>query len=167
MNTYQYKMSTPIGPIYLVATPNGLRGIFWEHDRRRKNAPMIKSLREKDRAIGFLAQTVRELEEYFAGKRREFDVSLDVEGTPFQKQVWNQLSKIPYGKTLSYKEVAAKIKNEKAIRAVGTANGHNPVSIIVPCHRVIASDGTLGGYAGGLPSKVALLNLENAKFKSE
>lgn len=103
---------------------------------------------------------LKQLGEYFEGVREKFDLPFDVQGTPFQMQVWNQLSKIPYGETCSYRDIARKIKNAKAVRAVGTANGRNPLSIIVPCHRVIASNGSLGGYAGGVKLKTKLLSFE-------
>ncbi|MCE1189130.1 MAG: methylated-DNA--[protein]-cysteine S-methyltransferase [Ignavibacteria bacterium] len=101
-----------------------------------------------------------QLLEYFAGTRKTFDIPLDMEGTPFQKKVWKQLTRIPYGKTVSYKDVAVKIKQPEAVRAVGMANGANPVPIIVPCHRVINANGKLGGYSGGLDIKIQLLDME-------
>lgn len=107
-----------------------------------------------------LAQAVRQLEEYLSGKRKKFDLEFDVQGTAFQKSVWQELSKIPYGKTCSYRDIAKRIKKEKAVRAVGTANGRNPVCIIVPCHRVIAANGSLGGYYWGLEMKEKLLRME-------
>lgn len=105
-------------------------------------------------------QAQMQLEDYFAGKRKSFDIPLDLQGTDFQKQVWQALLKIPYGKTCSYKELAQAIENSKAIRAVGGANNKNPVSIIVPCHRVIGANKKLVGYAGGLDRKEGLLALE-------
>ena len=103
----------------------------------------------------------RELEEYFAGDRREFSVALAPAGTAFQQRVWQVLREIPYGGTISYRELARRVENPRAIRAVGQANGRNPLSIIVPCHRVIAADGSLGGYGGGLDRKRVLLALES------
>jgi methylated-DNA-[protein]-cysteine S-methyltransferase len=120
------------------------------------------SLKGKTAEVKILQRTVTELEEYLAGKRQTFTVPLEVAGTPFQKKVWNALRRIPYGQTSSYKDVAGRIRHGKAMRAVGTANGCNPHAIIVPCHRVIAHDGTLGGYAGGLKIKSQLLALEGA-----
>ncbi|WP_315121731.1 methylated-DNA--[protein]-cysteine S-methyltransferase [uncultured Clostridium sp.] len=114
-----------------------------------------------------LENTIIQLDEYFNGNRKEFDLKVSLEGTNFQKQVWNELLKIPYGKTLSYKELAIKIGNEKAVRAVGNANGRNIIWIIVPCHRVIGTNGNLTGYAGGLGIKQWLLvhekSFENVK----
>lgn len=152
----QYVYSSPVGPIYLVASEKGLRQLVWH----KRNVPCVKSLRGGDPALQVLRTTVAQLDEYFAGKRREFSVPLDVDGTAFQKRVWAELAKIPYGQTVSYSDIARGIRNAKAVRAVGTANGRNPVSIIVPCHRVIQHNGTLGGYGGGLPIKVKLLGIE-------
>lgn len=141
-------MNSKIGRLYLVASEKGLQGVFW-----KKQPVPIKETK-------ILSTAVRQLEQYLDGKRKAFDLPLDVQGTAFQKLVWNELSRIPFGKTYSYKEIAAKIKNAKAFRAVGTANGKNPLCIIVPCHRVIAADGSLGGYSGGLATKTKLLGLE-------
>ena len=107
----------------------------------------------------------RELEEYFAGERREFSLALEPAGTPFQMRVWQALRAIPYGETISYLELARRVESPRAFRAVGQANGHNPISIIVPCHRVIAADGSLGGYGGGLERKRFLLALESDRAK--
>ena len=112
----------------------------------------------------YLEKTLRQLEEYFAGIRRSFDVPLSLKGTEFQKKVWHALKEIPYGHTACYQEVAAMIGNEKASRAIGNANHHNPVVIIVPCHRVIRADGSIGGYGGGIERKKYLLNLEGIKL---
>jgi methylated-DNA-[protein]-cysteine S-methyltransferase len=149
-------MKCQIGSLYLVASEKGLQGVLW----KEQPVPRVESLEGTHSTIQNLAQAVRELEEYFRGERKSFDVLLDLRGTEFQKKVWNQLLKIPYGQTNSYQEVAKKICHERAVRAVGTANGRNPVSIIIPCHRVISSDGSLGGYAGGLSIKEKLLKLE-------
>jgi len=151
----QVKMKSKIGPMYLVASDKGLHGVFWKETK----AP-YRNKQHQGRAVEILNETQIQLEQYLDGKRKSFDLPLDVQGTSFQKQVWNELSKIPYGKTYSYSDIAKKIKNDKAVRAVGTANGRNPLSLIVPCHRVIAADGTLGGYAGGLFIKEKLLHLE-------
>jgi len=107
-----------------------------------------------------LGQCITQLDEYFRGERTKFSLPLTLIGTPFQKKVWNQLQKIPYGKTASYKDVAVAIDNPKGMRAVGGANGKNPISIIIPCHRVIAHDGSIGGYGGGLWRKEWLLKHE-------
>lgn len=154
--TTQWKTPSPLGPLYLVASPQGLQ----EVSRQKRTAPMTASLKEPAPEIRILAQAVQELEEYFAGKRQRFGIPLDPCGTPFQQKVWRELQKIPYGKTCSYKDIAARIKNTKAVRAVGGANGKNPLCIVIPCHRVIAADGSIGGYSGGLPMKRKLLALE-------
>jgi methylated-DNA-[protein]-cysteine S-methyltransferase len=108
------------------------------------------------------AEVARQLDEYFAGTRTAFDVPMRLEGTEFQQLVWEQLCAIPYGRTISYGELARRVGNPKASRAVGSANGRNPVAVIVPCHRVIAGDGSLGGYGGGLERKTSLLELERS-----
>lgn len=117
---------------------------------------------KRDDAAPAIAAAARQLTEYFAGKRREFDLPLDAHGTPFQKRVWNALRRIPYGETRSYGDIARAAGSPKGARAVGMANHNNPIGIVVPCHRVIASDGSLGGYGGGLELKRRLLELEAA-----
>jgi methylated-DNA-[protein]-cysteine S-methyltransferase len=114
-----------------------------------------------------LRECVSQLNDYFNGKRKSFNLKLDVEGTEFQKKVWNELLKIPYGKTVSYNDIAKKLGDKEAVRAVGNANGKNPVAIIIPCHRVIGSDGKLVGYAGGLWRKKWLLNFEHKDVQGE
>ena len=160
-NSIQYKMQTEIGDLYLVASEKGLQNIYFN----KLKIPFKKDLNGPDKGTKILKQAVKELTEYLQGKRKKFDVALDLKGTDFQRKVWAELLKIPYGETNSYKEVAAKLKT-KAYRAVGSANGKNPVCIIVPCHRVIAADGTLGGYSGGLQNKRKLLGVEKIKVKS-
>lgn len=155
VDSIQFKMSSPVGPLFLVATNSGLSGIFW----KKQSVPMISELTGKSKSVRTLALTVKELNEYFAGKRKSFTMPLDFKGTDFQMRVWRQLRKIPYGKTCSYKDMAENLKS-KAVRAVGSANGKNPLSIVIPCHRVINASGKLGGYAGSLPVKIKLLELE-------
>jgi methylated-DNA-[protein]-cysteine S-methyltransferase len=150
----QYKMSSPVGPLYLVASEEGLHGVFW----KKQSVPMIA------KPQGVLLQTVEQLEEYFAGQRKNFSLPLAPRGTDFQCEVWKQLVKIPYARTKSYAEIAQNLGRPKAFRAVGSANGKNPLSIVVPCHRVIASDGSLAGFAGGVNKKSKLLDLEQ-KYK--
>lgn len=159
MLKFQMKIKSLIGPLYLVGSKKSLHGIFWEE----QPFPMITA--ENDLEMKLLNDAAKQLEEYFAGKRKKFDLSLDADGTSFQKKVWQELANIPYGETRSYKEIAVAIKNAKACRAVGTANGKNPLSVIVPCHRVISSDGTIGGYAGGLAIKRKLLKLEEIELR--
>ena len=153
-------MRSRIGSLYLVASEKGLQGVFW----KKQNVPLAKSLNGTEAPIKILSIAAHELEEYLDGKRKKFGLRLDVHGTPFQKRVWGELNKIPYGKTCSYKDVANRIKNVKAVRAVGNANGKNPLCIIVPCHRVIAADGSPGGYSGGLGIKSKLLKYEEKYF---
>jgi len=146
---------TPIGRLTLVASPKGLQQVIFG----AKKLSTAKSVSSK--ASDHLTQTERQLREYFAGKRKKFSIKLDISGTEFQESVWYALNKISYGKTVSYAQQAKFVRKPKAFRAVGSANGKNPVAIILPCHRVIASDGTLGGYGGGLSIKRKLLALEN------
>jgi methylated-DNA-[protein]-cysteine S-methyltransferase len=121
--------------------------------------PVPRGSRRDD---AFFVEVARQLDEYFAGARSDFDLPLHLDGTPFQQAVWAQLQAIPYGETISYGELARRVGNPKASRAVGLANGRNPIAVIVPCHRVIAADGTLGGYGGGPDRKTLLLELERA-----
>jgi len=113
---------------------------------------------------GALADAVAQLREYFQGKRREFDLPLEPHGTVFQRSVWRSLSEIPYGVTISYGELAARVGKPKASRAVGQANGKNPLPIVIPCHRVISGDGSLGGFGGGSQTKITLLAIEGLRF---
>ena len=153
-------VDSPLGPIVLLAEDDRLCGLFFVAEHR--HAPGEE--RWGDRAPGTpaLAGVAEQLGDYFAGGRTTFDVPLAVHGTPFQQQVWAELQQIPYGATVSYAELADSIGRPTAIRAVGAANGRNPVSIVIPCHRVIGIDGSLTGYGGGTPRKQALLTLEQA-----
>ena len=149
-------ISTPIGRLTLVASSKGLQQVIFG----AKKLSTAKSVSSK--ANDHLTQTEKQLREYFAGKRKKFSIKLDISGTEFQESVWYALSKIAYGKTVSYAQQAKLVRKPKAFRAVGSANGKNPVAIILPCHRVIATDGTLGGYGGGLSIKRKLLALESS-----
>jgi methylated-DNA-[protein]-cysteine S-methyltransferase len=154
-----YKMiKSPVGELKLVASEKGLVAILWEKDSPRR--VRLSDLVANDQHP-ILIETERQLGEYFAGKRKAFDIALDVRGTRFQKDVWEALLAIPFGETRSYGQLAKQLGNPRAARAVGAANGRNPVSIIVPCHRVIGSSGKLTGFAGGLDTKAQLLRLEN------
>lgn len=144
---------SPIGLIRIVSSGKGIISLVFDDE-----AHGIE-LRAGEKKLPVIIQ----LDEYFSGKRKEFDMPLDLDGTDFQKRVWNELLKIPYGRTITYKELAIRLGDLKAIRAAGTANGANPVSIIVPCHRVIGSDGSLTGYAGGLWRKKWLLGHERGE----
>ena len=156
------EMNSPVGKLTLIASPKGLHAILWDIERSsetyKKN---LKGLvKAGDHKI--ILQTQKQLMEYFAGQRKNFNLPLALNGTDFQIQAWKQLQKIPYGKTISYGEQAEKIGDKKKARAVGMANGCNPVSIVVPCHRVIGSNGKLVGFDGGLPYKQWLLEHEKA-----
>ena len=157
MDLVQSKIATPIGPLYLVASVKGLQGIYWSKQTRTKLVKSTNRLRPQEK---ILDNACTQLTEYFDGSRKRFDVPFDLQGTPFQRKVWQELSRIPFGQTASYKEVAKRIKHPKAVRAVGSANGKNPVCIIIPCHRVIAADGSIGGYSAGIAIKRRLLGLE-------
>jgi len=148
---------SPVGELTLVADAKGLAAILWENDRpdRVRLGPLRE---EADHPV--LVETGRQLGEYFAGARRSFDVPLSFAGTDFQKSVWAALLTIPFGETRSYGEIAEQVGKPSASRAVGAANGRNPISIIAPCHRVIGSGGQLTGFAGGLEAKTFLLDHE-------
>ena len=153
-----YKMiDSPVGKLKLVASDKGLVAILWENDRPHR--VRLNDL-VADEQHPVLVKTERQLGEYFAGKRKAFSIALDMRGTRFQKDVWEALLAIPFGETRSYGQLATKLGNPRATRAVGAANGRNPISIIVPCHRVIGSSGKLTGFAGGLETKAHLLSLE-------
>ena len=158
--TYHSKtIWSPVGELTLVADQRGLAAILWENDR--PDRVRLGALNEKpDHPI--LVETERQLGEYFAGTRRSFDVPLSFAGTDFQKRVWAALLAIPFGETRSYGEIADQLGAPGASRAVGAANGRNPISIIAPCHRVVGSTGKLTGFAGGLEAKAFLLDLERA-----
>jgi methylated-DNA-[protein]-cysteine S-methyltransferase len=142
----------------LVANDTGLAAILWENDdpKRVRLSPL-----EENQNHPTLLETERQLKDYFAGKLEKFTLTLDFVGTVFQKKVWAALVAIPFGETRSYAQIAEKIGHPKAVRAVGAANGKNPISIIAPCHRVIGSNGKLTGFAGGLKTKALLLNMES------
>jgi methylated-DNA-[protein]-cysteine S-methyltransferase len=147
-------VASPVGRLRLVASDKGLVAIDV-----RNNAGQVVTANDSS-AQAILLKTKKQLEQYFAGKRTSFDIALDLVGTEFQVQAWRALCRIPFGKTISYGQQAASIKKPKAFRAVGSANGKNPIPIIVPCHRVVAGDGSLGGYSLGLKMKKQLLALE-------
>ncbi|MGO4323060.1 methylated-DNA--[protein]-cysteine S-methyltransferase [Pseudomonas sp. KB_12] len=154
----QYKtIQSPVGQLILVARKTRLAAILWENERlnRVRLGPL-----EEDTQHPVLKETERQLLEYFAGQRRRFELELDFAGTDFQVRVWQALLTIPFGETRSYRDIAIQIGQPTAVRAVGAANGRNPISIIAPCHRVIGSSGSLTGFAGGLAAKQLLLSLE-------
>ncbi len=153
MNSFGY-LESPIGPLMLTSDGTALTGLFMEPSRRE-----LKTAEGwvEDLTIAPLAAAVQQLNEYFSGARRGFDLPLRFDGTAFQRRVWEELRKIPYGETWSYGQLARRIGNPGASRAVGLANGRNPISILAPCHRVIGADGSLTGYGGGLDRKRWLL----------
>jgi O-6-methylguanine DNA methyltransferase len=157
-NLFYFRTPSLAGPLYLVASTKGLTRLEFE-GRVQKLNPATTQLQESRQA---LAPYLRELEEYFAGSRREFSFPLDLRGTAFQLACWNALLDIPYGETRSYRDIAQAIGHPHAYRAVGMANNRNPIAIVVPCHRVIASSGSLCGYGGGLDIKRKLLDLEQS-----
>jgi methylated-DNA-[protein]-cysteine S-methyltransferase len=169
-------MSTPLGPLELVAGPAGLRAVLWPGEDGSRVARAVGALLDSSGsaqgpdagssvvvlAEGHLDRAEAQLTQYFAGTRRDFDLDLDPAGTDFQLRAWQALRTIPYGRTISYGEQAAELGEPAAARAVGAANGRNPLSIVVPCHRVVAASGALTGFAGGLDTKAWLLDHERA-----
>ena len=158
---YVFKtVATTVGRLTLVASDDGLAAILWENDRPGRVRLNIVA---EDENHPVLRAVEKQLAEYFAGRRQVFDLPLDFAGTVFQKKVWAALLTIPFGETRSYAQIAQQVGSPKAVRAVGAANGKNPISIIAPCHRVIGSNGALTGFAGGLEVKELLLGLEKAR----
>ena len=153
------RIDSPVGKLLLAADAQGLRQVSFESSKRA--APVQRQWRENNSPF---AEVIRQLQAYFGGQLREFKLRLAPEGTEFQLRVWNSLRTIPYGETISYAQLAQKIGNPQAVRAVGLANGCNPIPIIVPCHRVIGSDGSLTGFGGGLANKKILLALESRQL---
>jgi len=149
------KIHSPVGDLWVTATEKGICGVSNKSSARKKGVVSAKA--EK-----WLKQAEKELNEYFSGKRKEFHLPLDLEGTPFQLRVWKAIASTPYAWTISYKDLARKVGNADAVRAAGTACGANPVLILIPCHRILTSDGGLGGFAAGLRVKKWLLAMEEA-----
>jgi len=158
MNYYHKKIQSPVGELKLVASDNGLAAILWEDDDSERVKTVKDSIEDDNHAV--LLETAGQLEEYFKKERTSFTIALDFKGTDFQKKVWEALLEIPFGETRTYGDIAKQLGDIKAVRAVGAANGKNPISIIAPCHRVIGASGKLTGFAGGLENKARLLNLE-------
>jgi methylated-DNA-[protein]-cysteine S-methyltransferase len=148
-------MNTPVGTLVIQASAQGVTHVDF-----------IETGQTKVHRNELTTRCKRQLQEYFEGKRKSFDLPLDQQGTTFQKSIWNKLIKIPFGQAVSYRDIADMVNNRNAVRAVGAANGKNPIAIIVPCHRVIGADRTLTGYAGGLQRKAWLLKHEGIAFKS-
>ena len=154
--TYRF-IDSPVGRLKLIAKGSRLAAVLWENDR--PNRVLLGAMSEVA-GSDILDRTERQLAEYFAGQRQRFELELEFHGTAFQQKVWQALLNIPFGQTRSYLDIAQQIGNPAAVRAVGAANGKNPISIIAPCHRVIGSCGALTGFAGGLDAKHLLLTLE-------
>jgi methylated-DNA-[protein]-cysteine S-methyltransferase len=164
MTLESMKITSPVGELTLVANDVGLVAVLWENERvSRVKLPAL----QLNPQHSVLRKSHQQLREYFAGERTDFDLPFDPIGTEFQKKVWQTLREIPYGETRSYGQIAQRLKRVTAARAVGMANGRNPLSIVVPCHRVIGACGKLTGFAGGLPAKRYLLTLEGIKLRSE
>ena len=159
MDQYFYKkINSPLGYLYLITDDTHLRAVIYEK-KQKQFEQLISAATPRDNSL--INLTELQLEQYFARERKIFDLPLFYEGTVFQVKAWNSLLQIPYGTTISYAKQAENIKNHKAVRAIGHANSLNPISIIIPCHRVIGKSGKLVGYGGGLDSKEYLISLEN------
>jgi methylated-DNA-[protein]-cysteine S-methyltransferase len=152
---------SPVGRLKLVASDRGLVAILWDADDKKKRVTLPPA--DKRDLHPVLVKTARQLTDYFGGRRKQFSLKFDLRGTAFQKKVWRALLRIPFGETRTYNEIAKIIGHPKAARAVGAANGKNPISIIAPCHRLIGSSGKLHGFAGGLKAKAELLKHESAR----
>jgi methylated-DNA-[protein]-cysteine S-methyltransferase len=152
-------IDSPLGQLLLTSREGKLSGLYFADQPHARIAPGW--VRRDDAAI--FAQTAQQLEDYASGERESFDLPLDLSGTPFQVSVWNAIAGIPFGQTITYSELAQRVGSPQAVRAAGTAAGHNPVGWIVPCHRVVGKNGALTGYAGGIARKSALLDFEAAK----
>lgn len=152
-------IGSPVGELKLVGNDKGLAAILWANDRPRR---VVLNVVGEQPEHPVLIETERQLREYFDGERKAFDLPLNFQGTAFQKSVWAALLRIPFGETRTYRDIAVDLGNSNATRAVGAANGRNPISIVAPCHRVIGADGNLTGFAGGLEVKAILLDLERS-----
>ena len=159
MKYFLKKMPSPVGELRLISNEKALVAILWENDDPER---ILFSDLQLHKNLSILCETEKQLKEYFKGNRVHFDLELQPSGTSFQEKVWKALREIPYGETRSYLQVARRVGSPKACRAVGAANGRNPISIIVPCHRVIGANGKLTGFAGGLKAKRLLLDLEKS-----
>lgn len=155
------RVDSPYGPLTIVGSTEGLRAILWDDDDPARAG--VAGIRLRPGTVDAVADAASQLEEYFAGGRTTFDLPLDLRGTAFQIAAWRVLAGIPYGETRTYAEQAVRLGKPAAARAVGAANGRNPLSIVLPCHRVIGSDGALRGFAGGLDVKAALLEFERER----
>jgi methylated-DNA-[protein]-cysteine S-methyltransferase len=161
MSFYYKTIDSPVGKLKLIASDQGLVAILWGKDKPNR-VKLDTTVESKNHPI--LLEGNKQLHEYFAQKRKTFSINLDIQGTSFQQRVWKALLTIPYGKTRSYGELAKQIQHPKASRAVGAANGKNPLPIIIPCHRVIGANGKLVGFTGGLHIKEKLLSIEKVLY---
>jgi methylated-DNA-[protein]-cysteine S-methyltransferase len=157
---YYTVFKTDFGEITLVGDNEGINNLHWSPENSKRNFEIDKNWIRNDE---FFTDAVKQVKEYFNGKRKVFELLLNPQGTDFQKKVWGELKKIPYGELRSYKQIAQAAGNKKACRAVGMANSKNPIAIVIPCHRVIGANGTLTGYANGLENKKTLIVLEKSK----
>lgn len=156
--TYFTLTDSPLGKIKLLSDGAAITGLYFAENNVTKHIEIMT----ENPTLGIFELAEHQLKEYFFGERQRFDLPVKPHGTSFQRSVWNMLCEIPFGFTITYKELAARIKNPHSIRAVGQANGRNPISIIIPCHRIIGSNGSLTGYGGGIARKAALLDFEKA-----
>lgn len=164
---HYHEMPSPVGRLRLVADRDALRGIGFKLERHPKPSLPHWIFVADPQMSAPIAAACRQLQEYFAGERQTFELPLRPLGTPFQLAVWQELARIPYGVTISYGELARRIDQPAAVRAVGAANGRNPLPIVLPCHRVIGADGSLTGFGGGLPTKRFLLALEDRSARGD
>jgi methylated-DNA-[protein]-cysteine S-methyltransferase len=164
MTLYYKEIKSPVGKLKLVASSKALVAVLWEEERPNRVTLGMMNL---DPQQPILIEAERQISEYFAGERIRFDLPLELNGTEFQKKVWQALREIPFGNTKSYLDLARAVGSPAASRAVGATNGKNPLSIVVPCHRVVGADGALTGFAGGLKTKAALLALEARSVKRQ
>ena len=161
-------METPIGKLLVASSEKGLVRIMFSHEGKVDSVSLLKKEHPEETLVedrGKNLLVIKQLEEYFNGSRTVFSLPLDIRGTEFQKSVWDALKKVPYGETRSYGEIARSIGKPKAARAVGNANRKNPIPIVIPCHRIIGSDGSMTGFGGGIPLKKKLLELERGILK--
>lgn len=154
------RYDSPVGVLSLVASDRGLRAVLWPQDRTEEQANRVRLGKQSHRSSPVLDETELQLDQYFAGERMSFDLLLDLQGTDFQREVWLGLTDVGFGKTRSYGEQAKRLGRPTATRAIASANGKNPLSIVLPCHRIVGANGTLTGFAGGLENKALLLDHE-------
>ena len=160
----KYKIiKTPVGPLKIVIRDQVLAAILW--DNEKPNRVRLDQMTE-DKKDPLILEIEKQLNDYFLHQRTAFNLPIETRGTAFQQEVWNLLNQIPYGSTWTYKDIALKMDRPQAVRAVGAAIGRNPISIVIPCHRVIASNGSLAGFAGGIHRKQILLDLENSTYQT-